>query len=104
MALVAGRMRGALSTGTPHVDAGKQEQPHHVNEMPVPGRELEAEMMRGREMPQIDPDQTDDQERRTDQDMGAVETGRHEERRAVDMATKVKRGVAIFVGLHRREG
>src|SRR3546814_6066530 len=30
---------------TPPVDAAEQEQPHHVDEMPVPGRRLEAEMM-----------------------------------------------------------
>ena len=34
----------------PPVDADEEEQPHHVDEVPVPGRRLEAEMMVGREM------------------------------------------------------
>ena len=41
------RMRHA---GAPHIDAGEQEQPHHVDEMPVPGGELEAEMLRRAEL------------------------------------------------------
>src|SRR3546814_5322674 len=39
---------GAAST-TPPVDADEQEQPHHVDEMPVPGGRLEPEMMVGLE-------------------------------------------------------
>src|SRR6476646_9575058 len=104
MPLVPRRMRGALGAGAPHVDAGKQEQPHHVDEMPVPGRELEAEMLRGREMAEIGADQTDDQECRPDDDMSTMKSRRHEECRAVDVATVVKRRVAIFVALHHREG
>jgi len=36
----------ALSSrrAAPHIDAGEQEQPHDVDEMPVPGGELETEM------------------------------------------------------------
>src|SRR3954470_6151267 len=104
MALVAGRMRGAFGARAPYVDAGKQEQPHHVDEMPVPGRELEAEMLRGREMAEIDTDQADNEECRPDDDMGAVKPGRHEECRAIDMAGVVERGMTVFVALHHREG
>src|SRR6202040_4201402 len=31
--------------GAPHIDAGEQEKPHHVDEAPVPGGEFEAEML-----------------------------------------------------------
>src|SRR5262249_25004784 len=48
--------------GTPDVDAGEQEQPHHLDEMPVPGAELEAEMLLGREVAEIGADQAHDQE------------------------------------------
>src|SRR6516164_4814362 len=41
----------------PHIDAGEQEQPHHVDEVPVPGRELEAEMLVGLEVARVGPDQ-----------------------------------------------
>ena len=34
--------RGAVA---PDIDADEQEQPHHVDEMPVPGGEFEAEML-----------------------------------------------------------
>ena len=37
-------------TGTPDIDAGEQEQPHHVDEMPVPGGEFEAEVLGRREV------------------------------------------------------
>src|SRR3954466_772550 len=95
---------GRMRSRAPHIDAGEQEQPHHVNEVPVPGGELEAEMLRRREVSEIDPDQTDDQECRADDDMEAVEAGRHEEGCAIDVAAEVKRRMAVLVGLHAREG
>ena len=36
--------------------------------------------------------------------MEAVEAGRHEEGRAVDIAGEAERGVAVFIGLHAGEG
>ena len=36
--------------------------------------------------------------------MEAVEAGRHEEGRAVDIAGEGERGVAVFIGLHAGEG
>src|SRR5437867_878195 len=51
---------GVHRARAPHIDAGKQEQPHHVDEMPVPGAELEAEMLRRREVPEIGAGQADD--------------------------------------------
>src|ERR1700678_1165200 len=47
-----GRLRGLAlhdRTSAPDIDAGEEEEPHHVDEMPVPGRRLEAEMTGGRE-------------------------------------------------------
>src|SRR5262249_57583994 len=83
---VAGRSVRRFAAGAPDVDAGEQEQPHHVDEVPVPGAELKAEMLRRREMAEIDADQAHDQKGRPDDDMSAVEAGRHEEGRAVDVA------------------
>src|SRR5579863_9565601 len=66
----------AAATGAPDVDAGEQEQPHHVYEVPVPGGEFKAEMLFRRELPSIGTGQTDDQEDGADQHMKAVEAGR----------------------------
>ena len=39
---MSGRMARARA---PHIDAGEQEQPHNVDEMPIPGAELKAEVL-----------------------------------------------------------
>jgi len=87
----------------PHVDAYKQEQPHHVDEMPVPGGELETEMLGRAKMPGIGADQAHNQEYRSNEHVEAVEPGRHEKCRAVDIAGKGKRGMGVLVGLHAGE-
>src|SRR5690348_9295356 len=91
------------AAGAPDVDADEQEQPDHVDEMPVPGGELEAEMLLRREMAAIGADQADDQEHGADQHMEAMEAGRHEEGRAVHISREVEGGVGVFVGLHSSE-
>src|SRR5262249_43211050 len=96
-------LAGDMRTRTPDVDAGDQEQPHHVDEVPVPGGELEAEMLFRIEVPGEGTDQTNDQEDAADDDVGAVEAGRHEEGGAVDVATEVEMGVEIFPRLHAGE-
>src|SRR5256886_11571543 len=81
-----GRSMRAVGHGfravAPDIDADEQEQPHHVDEMPVPGGEFEAEMLGRREMPEIGADQAHGQEHGADQHMEAVEAGRHEEGRS----------------------
>ncbi|KAH2775450.1 hypothetical protein KXW38_002127, partial [Aspergillus fumigatus] len=94
---------GDFGAAAPHIDADEQEQPDHVDEMPVPGGELEAEMLLRRELAGIGAQQADQQEDGSDQHMEAVEAGRHEEGRAVDVAGEVERGVCIFIGLHAGE-
>src|ERR1700738_3939522 len=85
-----GRSMRAVShgfgAGAPDIDADEQEQPHHVDEMPVPGGEFEAEMLGRREVSGIGAEQADQQEDGADQHMEAVEAGRHEEGRAADIA------------------
>src|SRR5580698_2098349 len=66
------------------VEEGEQEQPDHVDEVPVPGRRLEAEVLGRREAATHQPDQADGQEDRPDDDVEAVEAGGHEEGRAVE--------------------
>ena len=54
-------MRGRR-TRAPDIDAGEQEQPDHVNEVPVPGRGLEAEMLLRLEVAGKGAEQADGQE------------------------------------------
>src|SRR5262249_14692003 len=60
-ALVGG-VRDAFPARAPHIDACEQEQPDDVDEMPIPGGEFEAEMLRGSEMAEIGANQAHDQE------------------------------------------
>ena len=54
----------------PDIDADEKEQPHHVDEMPVPGGEFEAEMLGGCEVPGIGAEQADRQKDGADQHLG----------------------------------
>src|SRR5690606_25384298 len=88
---------------TPHIDGGKQEQPDHVHEVPVPGSELETEVMLLGEVAGIDARQADDQEDRADEHVEAMEAGRHEEGGAVDVAGVGEAGAAVLDDLNDRE-
>src|SRR6266700_6093287 len=83
-------VRHALGAMTPDIDAGKQEQPDHVDEVPVPGGEFEAEVLGRREVAGIGAPQADDQEDGADQHVEAVEASRHEEGRAIDIAGELQ--------------
>src|SRR5918994_6799516 len=94
---------GMPSARSPHIDGGEQEQPDHVDEMPVPGGELEAEVLGRREMLPVDAQEADREEDSADDDVGAVEARRHEEGGAVDVASESEGGVAVLVGLNAGE-
>src|SRR5215203_5999866 len=63
----------------PDVDGDEQEQPDDVDEMPVPGRCFKTEMLARREVAFVGTVQADGQENGADDDVEAVESGRHEE-------------------------
>src|ERR671927_629099 len=71
--------------------------------MPVPGGELEAEMLGRGEMAEIDANETDGQKDRADDDVGAVKSGRHEEGRAIDVAAEIEARMHVLIGLHAGE-
>src|SRR6476619_3652890 len=96
-------VRDRFRAAEPDIDADEQEEPHHVNEVPVPGGEFEAEMLPRGEVAPIGPQQADDEEDRADDDVGAMEAGRHEEGGAVDVALEAEAGVAVFDGLDAAE-
>src|SRR5262249_61847740 len=89
---------------SPDIYAGEQEQPDHVDEVPVPSGEFEAEVLFRREVPGHGAKQADGQEDRADDYMCAVESGRHEEGGAIDIPSYVKMGMRDVVGLQTREG
>src|SRR5437867_795698 len=63
----------------PDIDRAEQEQPDHVDEVPVPGGRLEAEVLLGGEVTAYRAHQADEKEDGADDDVEAVEAGRHEE-------------------------
>ena len=94
---------GVRRPGAPDIYAGEQEQPHHVDEVPVPSGEFEAQVLFRGKLARQCPDQADDQEDRADDDMGAVEPRRHEECRPVDVLREVERRLGVFISLHAGE-
>src|SRR5580658_2486732 len=70
--------------GAPQVDAAEQEQPNDVDEMPVPGRELEPDVMARRKLAGPSAREANEQENHADDDVRAMKAGRHEEGRAID--------------------
>src|SRR6266542_4357410 len=84
--------RRRVRARAPHIDAGEQEQPDYVDEMPVPGGELEAEVLGRLEVAGQRADQAHGQEDRADDDVESVKAGRHEEGRAVDIAFEAEGG------------
>src|SRR5699024_30719 len=65
----------ALGSGAVPIDRDEEEQPDHVDEVPVPGRRLEAEMVIRLEVARVGPEPADCQEDRADHDVEAMEAG-----------------------------
>src|ERR1700693_3987708 len=71
--------------------------------MPVPGGELEPDVVLWGELAPEGADETDKEENHADDDVCAVKAGRHEESGAVDRILKGKWRVDIFVSLREHE-
>src|SRR5262245_4825888 len=80
----ADRGGGEAQAAAPPVDPDEQEQPDHVDEVPVPGGRLEADMLVRPERRVICAHHADREEDGADLHMQAVEAGGHVEGRAVD--------------------
>src|SRR5436305_13234705 len=99
---MAGRSRRAHP---PPVNADKEKQPHDIDKVPVPSRRLEPEMVVRLEMPLRRAPQADREKNRADDDVKAVEAGRHKEGRRVDAAcardalvkAERERGMAVVI-------
>src|SRR5271166_495813 len=83
----------------PDIDAAEQEQPHNVDEVPVPGGELEAEMMARGHLAEEGAHEADREEDHPDDDVRAMKAGRHEECGAVNRVLEGERRVNVLVGL-----
>src|SRR5690606_30246120 len=79
---------------------GEQEQPHHVDKVPIPGGRLEAEMLLRREVPRQGAEEADRKEDGPDYDVETVKSRRHEERGAVDRIAERERCVDVLISLH----
>src|SRR5690606_14091889 len=95
--------RVAASTAEIPVHEDPQEQPHDVDEVPVPGCRLEAEMVLRGEVPLDRAEQANREEDGADDDVEAVEAGRHVEGRRVDAAVEGEGRLVIFQRLERGE-
>ena len=71
--------------------------------MPVPRGELEPDVVARSELAHEGAHETDKKEDHADNDMRAVEAGRHEEGRAIDRILKAERRVDIFICLGEHE-
>src|SRR5438270_12891794 len=83
---------GAFRQGVAHappIDADEQEEPDDVDEMPIPGGGLQAEMMVRLEVALRRAPQAHREETGDDDDVKTVKAGRHEEGRRVDAAGEV---------------
>ena len=58
--------RGLPGSAAPDIDRCEQEQPDHVDEVPIPGGGLEADMIFRREVAAQNPHQADEQEDRAE--------------------------------------
>src|SRR5689334_10132567 len=92
------------AAAAPPVDADEQEQPDDVDEVPVPRRRLEAEMVVRPEMPGACAEEIHREEAGADDDVEAVEARRHEEGRGVDAVLEAESGVRVLPGLQAGEG
>jgi len=97
------RAAAARSAAAPPIDPDKQEQPHHIDEMPVPRRRFEADMLIGLEMTADRTPQANGEEYRTNGHMKAVESGRHVECRGIDAVAEAEGCGGIFIALNEEE-
>lgn len=85
--------------GAPDVDGQEEEQPYDIDEVPVPGSSFEADMPRWRKVAFQGAEVADRQEDGANNDVEAMKARRHEKVRAIDVAIKAERSMAVFVGL-----
>ena len=89
------------------VDEYKQEQPYHIDEVPVPGHSLKCEMVIRLEMAFHAPEPDDDQHDGSHRHVESMEAGQHVERRAVNatgqLEIELRIGMAVLVGLESQK-
>src|SRR5262249_30289350 len=94
---------GVRRARSPNIYAREQKQPHHVDEVPVPGGELEAKVLLRTEVTRHSPREAHNQEDRADDNVSAMEARRHEECGAINVAAEVEVRVRVLISLHASE-
>lgn len=87
----------------PEIDRDKQEQPHHINKVPIPRRGLESKMAFRREMAFLRAYPAHKQENSSDQNMETVESRCHVEGRCIYAVSKFEMRINVLIGLKAQE-
>lgn len=88
---------------SPPVYGDEQEQPDHVNEVPVPGGGFKSEMAFGRELALFRTYPANKQEHRAYEYVETMEAGCHEESRWIYAVSKFEMRVHVFKNLEKQE-
>src|SRR5665811_514062 len=88
------------------VDGGVDDEPHHVYEVPVDARDLDAEVVLGLgpEVAAEGADRGEAEQGEADEDVGAVQAGEAEEDRAEGEVAGAEADVRVLVDLDEEEG
>ena len=90
-----------------YIDEDKQSQPDHINEVPIPAGRLEPEVIVAGKMPFLDAKEHHDQNDRTQDHVGTMKPGEHEEGATVNTGlqgqVQVLVGVDVLLGLQAQE-
>src|SRR5215472_1299578 len=86
------------------VDRREDDDPHHVDEVPVDPADLDAVMVLGREVPSEGADRHEGEDRQPDEDVAAVEAGEAEEDGGERAVARVEADAHVLVQLPDQEG
>src|SRR5688572_9987847 len=81
-------LKGLSTPALEDVDTRVDEDPHHVDEVPVDARHLDAAVLLSREVAAEGPGGRERQQRQADEDVGAVEAGETVKDRALSVVVR----------------
>ena len=95
--------RSGFCTALEDVDGRVDDDPHHVDEVPVDARHLDAAVVLGREVAAEGADRDEQQQRQADEDVRAVQAGEAVEDRALGAVLRREADVDVLVDLDEQE-
>src|SRR5262245_7712737 len=101
-------LRSGLRISAPYpsledVDRRENDDPHHVDEVPVDPADLDAVMVLGGEMPAEGADRHEQEDREPDEDVATVEAGQAEKDRWERAVLRREAGPHVLVELREKE-